>query len=448
MKDCSKKGVIVIGGGLAGSEAAWQIAQRGVPVFLYEMRPFETTGAHSTDHLAEIVCSNSLGSNLLSNASGLLLQELRILNSLLVRIADSCALPAGKALAVDREKFSLTVTQHILKHPLITLIRKEVVDLPTGTVCIIATGPLTSPRFAEKLQQLIQSPFLYFYDALCPLIDAHSIDFNYTFKASRYSDSNSSADYINCPLTQDQYIELSQELAQGERVKLHDFEKEIFFEGCLPIEIMAKRGLHTLRFGPLRPTGLIDPRTKKRPYAVVQLRQDNIAASLYNMVGFQTNLTFKEQDRIFRIIPALQKAEFVRYGQLHRNTFINSPKLLFPTLQFKILPLLFFAGQLAGFEGYAGNIASGLVAGINGARIFQGQEPLVFPRQTIIGELVWYMTHAEPEYFQPMKANFGLFNVSLEDNLPQDKISRTLALSQRSLKKIEALARQINEGYS
>lgn len=445
MKECSKEGIVVVGGGLAGSEAAWQIAQKNIPVFLYEMRPFEPTGAHSTGHLAEIVCSNSLGSNLLSNASGLLLQELRIFNSLLVRIADSCALPAGKALAVDRERFSLAVTRHLLKHPLITVIRKELIELPKDSLCVVATGPLTSPRFAQALQSLLQSPFLYFYDALCPLIEASSLDFQHLFVASRYSDPSSPGDYLNCPLSEEQYRELCRELAHGERVKLREFEKEIFFEGCLPIEIMAQRGPDTLRFGPLRPTGLIDPKTKKRPYAVVQLRQDNVAATLYNMVGFQTNLTFKEQDRIFRIIPALKNAHFIRYGQLHRNTFINSPRVLLPTLQFRANPLLLFAGQLAGCEGYAGNIASGLVAGINAARIFQGREPVVFPRQTMIGELLWYITHADPEHFQPMKANFGLLCAAMEEPLPRDRTARDLLLSQRSLKKIEAFYQSLLE---
>ncbi|TFE70295.1 methylenetetrahydrofolate--tRNA-(uracil(54)-C(5))-methyltransferase (FADH(2)-oxidizing) TrmFO [Methylacidiphilum sp. Yel] len=442
MKYCSAKGIVVIGGGLAGSEAAWQIAKRGIPVFLYEMRPFIPTGAHSGSNLAEIVCSNSFGSNLLSHASGLLLQELRILDSLLISIADSCSVSAGKSLAVDRERFSQAVTQHILKQPNITLIREEVVDLTFDSICILATGPLTSPRLAARLEALTQSNSLYFYDALCPIVDARSIDFSSAFKASRYMDPANSGDYVNCPLTKEQYLELSRQLANAERIKLHDFEKELYFEGCLPIEIMAKRGEDTLRFGPLRPTGLIDPKTNKRPYAVVQLRQDNLAASLYNMVGFQTNLTYKEQDRIFRIIPALKNAEFIRYGQLHRNTFINAPRLLLPTLQFKDNLLLFFAGQLAGFEGYAGNIASGLVAGINASRLLQGKEPVIFPRQTMIGELLWYICHADPLHFQPMKANFGLFDLT-EKNLPKDKTARNLFLSQRSLRNIEAFVRTI-----
>ncbi len=400
----------VIGGGLAGAEAAWQAAERGISVQLYEMRPQMQTPAHRTDKLAELVCSNSLGSTLPDRASGLLKAELRRLGSLLLRCAEQCAVPAGGALAVDRDAFAAQVTDAVCNHPHITLIRQEVKTIPAGP-CIIATGPLTAEKLADEIASFCGQEHLYFYDAIAPLVDASSIDFEKAFRASRYDRGEQTAgDYINCPLTREEYDAFVTALLLAEAAELRDFEREDphFFEGCLPIEQIAKRGENSLAFGPMRPVGLIDPRTGKRPYAVLQLRQDNLANSLYNMVGFQTNLRHPEQQRVFRMIPGLEKAEFARYGEMHRNTFLNAPNVLGPSLQSKLRDFLFFAGQITGVEGYAGNIGTGLLAGINAARALRQEPMLVLPAETMLGALCHYIAHADSATFQPMKANFGL----------------------------------------
>jgi len=408
----------IVGGGLAGSEAAWQAAQRGVRVRLYEMRPTTTTGAHRTSDLAELVCSNSLGSNLPDRAAGVLKGELRLLGSLLLECAQATSLPAGAALAVDRDSFARQVTARLKSHPNIEIVREEVTEIPSGPV-VIASGPLTSARLSHAISALTGENHLYFFDAISPLVTGESINLETAFRASRYGKGDQEeGDYINCPLTRDEYEGFIDALLSAEHIELREFEAEIeqgvdagtqrFFEGCLPVEIIARRGQRALAFGPMRPTGLSDPRTGRWPYALVQLRQDNLAGSLFNMVGFQTNLTYPEQKRIFRMIPGLQEAEFVRYGQMHRNTFIASPKLLLPTLQFRGRSGLFFAGQITGVEGYMGNIATGLLAGINSARLLQEKKPVVFPETTMLGALCHYITHADLKDFQPMKANFGI----------------------------------------
>ena len=436
--------LLVIGGGLAGSEAAYQAAQRGIKVRLFEMRPRKNTGAHITDKLAELVCSNSLGSNLIDRASGLLKAELRIMDSLIVSCADECAVPAGGALAVDREKFAESVTARIESHPNIEIIREEVTRIPDEP-CIIASGPLTSESLANDIARTLGSEHLYFYDALAPIVNADSIDMSIAFKASRYGKGDDDeGDYINCPFSKDEYENFVRELLHAERIQLREFEEAIkngvnagpdkFFEGCLPVEIIASRGEKSLAFGPMRPVGLTDPRTDRWAYAVVQLRQDNLAASLYNIVGFQTNLTWTEQKRVFRLIPGLGNAEFARYGQMHRNTFINSPTLLEPTMQSRQRPDLFFAGQITGVEGYMGNAASGLVAGINAARFLTGLPPLTFPPPTMIGALCHYVTHAEPKTFQPMKAAFRLMPPL--ENAPRGKRDRAKRYAERAMREI------------
>lgn len=436
------KQITVIGGGLAGSEAAWQAAERGCEVFLYEMRPEIQTGAHVSGFLAELVCSNSLGSNLIDRASGLLKEEIRRFGSLLLECAETTALPAGGALAVDREAFAKMVTERITNHPRIHLIRKEVKEIPDGIV-LIASGPLTSPALAEAIQNFSGENRLYFYDAIAPIVHVDSIDFSIAFKASRYGiGEEEEGDYINCPLTRDEYFAFVEALRSAQRIVLREFEMEIesgiragmdrYFEGCLPVEILARRGDLALAYGPMRPVGLKDPRTGKRPFAVVQLRQDNLAGTLYNLVGFQTNLTFSEQKRVFRMIPGLQNAEFVRYGQMHRNTFIASPILLQPSLQTRQRENLLFAGQITGVEGYMGNIATGLLAGINAARLAENQPPLILPGTTMLGALCHYVTHALMRDFQPMKANFGIL-----PELPEPikgKRARAQAYVERSLK--------------
>ncbi len=427
--------VTVVGGGLAGCEAAWQVAQRGVPVRLYEMRPHKMTPAHTSDKLAELVCSNSLGADQPDKAPGLLKQEMRLLGSLILACAEQAAIPAGGALAVDRAQFAALVTERITSHPLIEVIREEVTTIPDG-VTIIATGPLTSDALAAAIAELSGSDYLYFWDAIAPIVTAESVDMQIAFRASRYGKDHSDAgDYINCPMTREEYEAFVDALLSAEQATLRDFElqDERFFEGCLPIEVLARRGREALAFGPLRPVGLRDPRTGKRPYAVVQLRQDNVAGTLYNLVGFQTNLKFGEQDRVLRLIPGLQNAEFVRYGQMHRNTFMNSPMLLEPSLRFKgpQRPALFFAGQITGVEGYAGNAATGLLAGINAVRLLCGQSPIVMPPTTMLGALCHYITHADPRHFQPMKANFGILPPL--ERPPRDKHLRGVAYAERAL---------------
>jgi len=408
----------IVGGGLAGTEAAWQAAQRGLSVHLYEMRPGKSTGAHLTSDLAELICSNSFGSTLPDRASGVLKNELRLLGSLLLDCAQQAALPAGNALAVDRQLFSQRVTERVGSHPNIQIFRTEISEIPQGPT-IIATGPLTSDKLSQSIANLTGENQLYFYDAIAPIVNADSINMKVAFRGSRYNTrENNGGDYINCPFNEGEYDSFVEELLSGERITLHSFETEIeqginagikqFFEGCLPVEIIARRGLQALAFGPMRPTGLVDPRTGRWPHAIVQLRQDNLAGSLYNLVGFQTNLTYADQERIFRQVPGLEMAEFVRYGQMHRNTFLAAPILLLPTLQFRGRLDLFFAGQLTGVEGYMGNIATGLLAGINAAHLLHGTETIVFPETTMIGALGYYITHAALRDFQPMKANFGI----------------------------------------
>jgi methylenetetrahydrofolate--tRNA-(uracil-5-)-methyltransferase len=410
--------IMVIGGGLAGCEAAWQAAQLGAQVKLYEMRPHIETGAHTGPNLAELVCSNSLGSNLPDRAPGLLKNELRRLNSLLIECADKASVPAGGALAVDRNTFSELVTSRLEDHPNVDIIRQEVTQIPE-TAAIIASGPLTSTKLSDALSGLTGEEHLYFFDAISPIVYLDSVDMQIAFRASRYDRGDQiEGDYINCPMTETEYDQFMQAIVEAERIELKSFETQLetgvkagmhtFFEGCLPVEILARRGHATLAFGPMRPVGLRDPRTEKRPHAVVQLRQDDVAGLLYNLVGFQTNLTFPEQRRVFGLIPGLENAEFARYGQMHRNTFIFSPKLLKATLQFHNRSDLFFAGQITGVEGYAGNIATGLLAGINAARTLKGQEALIMPEMTMLGALCHYITHASPAGFQPMKANFGI----------------------------------------
>lgn len=444
--------LIIIGGGLAGSEAAWQAAQRGISVKLVEMRPQVTTRAHLTSYLAELVCSNSLGSNQIDRASGLLKEELRLIGSLLLECAEVTKLPAGGALAVDRSAFAQAVTQKISSHPNIQTIRQEATEIPEGVV-IISSGPLTSPGLARSIQTLTGQDHLYFFDAIAPIVTRESINMEIAFKASRYRfDDADEGDYINCPMTREEYDRFVDALASAERFPLRDFEVDInqgviagkrqFFEGCLPIEILAHRGRQALAFGPLRPIGLKDPRSGKGSYAVVQLRQDNLASSLYNLVGFQTNLTYSEQKRVFHLIPGLEKAEFVRFGQMHRNTFIASPLLLLPTLQLRQRVDLFFAGQITGVEGYMGNIATGLLAGINAARLLNGQPMLELPTMTMLGALCHYITHAEPSDFQPMKANFGIL-----PELPAGKYTkreRNEMLAKRSIKSLQDKINQDN----
>jgi methylenetetrahydrofolate--tRNA-(uracil-5-)-methyltransferase len=410
--------VVVVGGGLAGCEAAWQAAERGLRVHLYEMRPEVQTGAHIGASLAELVCSNSLGSNLPDRAPGVLKSELRRLGSLLIQIAEKTSLPAGDALAVDRDEFARQVTHVISQHPRIEVLRQEAVEI-ADALTIIASGPLTSPAFTKAILSLTEQENLYFYDAIAPIVMRESINMEIAYPGSRYGrGEQSSGDYINCPMNRDEYENFVDALLAAERIELKEFEKDLetgvragahaFFEGCLPVEILAQRGRDALAYGPMRPVGLVDPRTGKRPYANVQLRQDNLAGSIYNIVGFQTNLKFHEQKRVFRTIPGLERAEFARYGQMHRNTFIFSPALLLPTLQLKRRPDIFFAGQITGVEGYAGNIATGLLAGWNAARLLRGDPLLVLPHTTMLGALCHYVTHASAADFQPMKANFGI----------------------------------------
>lgn len=432
----------IIGGGLAGCEAAWQAAERGIDVELFEMRPDRTTGAHRTGDLGELVCSNSLGSNLPNRASGLLKAELRKLGSLLIACADASSLPAGGALAVDRHSFSNCIHEKIESHPNITLVREEVASIPESPA-IIATGPLTSPALSSALASLTGESHLYFFDAIAPIVDLDSINMEIAFRANRYDKGQlEEGDYINCPLGPEEYAIFRDALMNAERIPLRQFESEIeegvdagadhYFQGCQPIEVIASHGEKALLFGPMRPVGLTDPRTGRWPFAVVQLRQDNLIGDLFNMVGFQTNLTFTEQKRVFRLIPGLENATFERFGQMHRNSFIASPKLLGENLAFKTHPGLFVAGQLGGVEGYAGNIASGLVAGINAVRFMRGLPAMILPETTMTGALIHYVTHAEIKVFQPMKAIFGLLPKP-EDNQRRSKKDRFEFYHQRAL---------------
>ena len=427
------KKINVIGAGLAGSEAAWQAAEAGVAVNLYGMRPKKTTEAHHTNNFAELVCTNSLRGNNLTNAVGVLKEEMRRLNSVIISSADQTAVPAGGALAVDRDDFSELVTKRVKEHPLVTVIEEEITEIPEG-ITVIATGPLTSEPLSKAIQAFNGSEGFYFYDAAAPIIDKSTIDMDKVYLKSRYDKGE--AAYLNCPMNEEEFYAFREALVNAEVAPLKEFEKEKFFEGCMPIEVMASRGPKTMLFGPMKPVGLEDPKTGKRPYAVIQLRQDNAAASLYNIVGFQTHLKWGEQKRVFRMIPGLEQAEFVRYGVMHRNSFMNSPELLQQTYQSRKRDDLFFAGQMTGVEGYVESAASGLVAGINAAKLAKGEEPIIFPQETTIGSMAYYITHAEGKHFQPMNANFGLL-----PELPErikDKKSRYEALANRALTALEA----------
>ncbi len=427
----NNKKVHVIGAGLAGAEAAWQIAKRGVEVILHEMRPIKQTPAHKTGNFAELVCSNSLRAASLSNAVGVLKEEMRRLDSVIMAAADSAKIPAGGALAVDRGEFGKIVTDKVKS--VVEFVEEEVTSLDFDDVTIIASGPLTAGALADEIKKLTGGDDFYFYDAAAPIVEVDSINFDKAFKASRY-DKGEDNSYINCPMTRDEYLNFRAELIAAEKTKPHDFEQEIFFEGCLPVEVLAARGEDTMRFGNLKPVGLIDPRTGKTPYAVVQLRQDNREATLYNLVGFQTHLTWGEQRRVFKMIPGLEAAEFVRYGVMHRNTYINSPKVLLPTFQLKTAPKIFFAGQITGVEGYVESAASGLMAGVNAARLVKNLEPMIFPPTTCHGALANYITTAITKNFQPMNITFGLLP-PLEGRTP--KKFRKEKLSARALNDIE-----------
>jgi methylenetetrahydrofolate--tRNA-(uracil-5-)-methyltransferase len=425
--------VVIIGGGLAGSEAAWQAATRGARVTLYEMRPKESTPVHKTGFLAELVCSNSLGSGDILSAPGILKEEMRRLNSLVIRIADEVRVPAGSAIAVDRDQFSQRITRTLEEHPNIRILHEEIKDIPTDCVCIIATGPLTSDSLASSIRDLTHEKSLYFYDAISPIIEAESIDMDRVFRASRYD--KGTADYLNCPMDQATYDLFYDALMKADKVQPKEFEKVPYFEGCMPIEVMAERGSQTLLFGPLKPVGLEDPRTGVRPHAVVQLRAENHHGSCYNMVGFQTKLTYPEQRRVLRMIPGLENAEFLRYGSLHRNTFINAPRLLKETLQVKTRRTIFFAGQLVGVEGYTESAAMGGLAGTNAMRELAGLPLLTPPLTSAHGSLINYLTTCDPNHFQPMNTNYGIF-----PPLPQrvrNKEEKRRLIGERAVKDVE-----------
>lgn len=422
----------VIGAGLAGSEAAWQIAKRGLKVRLYEMRPEKKTPAHHTQNFAELVCTNSLRANQLTNGAGLLKEEMRRLDSIIMEAADAHNVPAGGALAVDRETFSSAITEKLTNHPNVEVIREELTAIPEG-LTVIATGPLTSDPLAQAIKRLTDDEGLYFYDAAAPIVEKSSLDMDKIYLKSRYDKGE--AAYLNCPMTEEEFYNFYHELINAEMAELHDFEDQKFFEGCMPIEQMASRGEKTMLFGPLKPVGLEDPKTGKEPFAVVQLRQDNAAGNLYNLVGFQTHLKWGEQKRVFSMIPGLENAQFVRYGVMHRNTYLRSPEFLNATYQTKKRSDLLFAGQMTGVEGYVESAASGLYAGINAALIAQGKEPVIFPEETMMGAMAHYITHASPKHFQPINANFGIIP-RLEKRI-REKRERNLALSQCALTVLE-----------
>ena len=425
--------IVIIGGGLAGSEAAWQAANRGAKVTLYEMRPKEMTKAHKTGGLAELVCSNSLGSADPLNAPGILKEEMRRLGSLIIASAEQARVPAGSALAVDRDQFSLKITQALESHPNVRILHEEITEIPTDCLCIIATGPLTSDKLSAAIRAVTQSHHLYFFDAISPIIDAESINMDIVFAASRYDKGG--ADYLNCPMDEAQYNTFYDALMAAEKVQPKEFEKTPYFEACIPIEVMAERGRQTMLFGPLKPVGLEDPRTGKRPTAVIQLRTENVHRTCYNMVGFQTKLTYPEQKRVFRMIPGLEQAEFLRYGSLHRNTFINSPQLLLNTLQFKSRGTLFFAGQLVGVEGYTESAAMGGFAGINAARALAGLPLVTPPATTAHGCLVGHVASSDPKHFQPMNTNYGLFPPLAQPT--RDKEKKRQLIAQRAREDFE-----------
>ncbi|MGI6142464.1 MAG: FADH(2)-oxidizing methylenetetrahydrofolate--tRNA-(uracil(54)-C(5))-methyltransferase TrmFO [bacterium] len=433
--------IIIVGGGLAGSEAAWQAARRGVRVTLWEMRPKRMTPAHHTGAFAELVCSNSFRAQALENAVGLLKEEMRRLGSVIMECADKEQVPAGGALAVDRQGFAACVTERVRNHPLVTVEIGEVTAIPPREQpVVIATGPLTTEDLTEDIKTLTGEDHLYFYDAAAPIVTLESLDKDVIFRASRYGKGEEEA-YINCPLTREEYERLWEALVAGEVYEGKDFEEKRFFEGCMPVEELARRGRDTLRYGPLKPVGLKDPRTGKQPYAVVQLRQDNREGTLYNMVGFQTRLKWGEQKRIFSLIPGLEQAEFVRYGVMHRNTFISAPRVLRNTYQYRGDEMLFFAGQITGVEGYVESAASGLVAGINAARMAKGQKPLTFPLETAHGALANYITTANPQNFQPMNINFGLFP-PLQITI-KNRRERNRALAERALASLGVFSKNL-----
>lgn len=438
----------IIGGGLAGSEAAWQAASLGVSVVLYEMRPVRSTAVHKTDGLAELVCSNSFRGDKLDNAVGVLKEEMRRLGSLIMRAADEARVPAGAALAVDRERFSAAVTQAIRSQPLITLAREEVSRVPArdGFPVIVATGPLTSPALSADIAALVGSSHLYFYDAISPIVHGDSIDRSKVFRASRWGRSLGPAaaskgcgldegegDYLNCPLTKDEYARFYDALTTAEKAPLHEFDDPTFFEGCLPIEVMAARGVDTLRFGPMKPVGLIDPRTGREPYAAVQLRQDNLAGDHFSLVGFQTQMKWPEQARVLRLVPGLENAEFVRFGMIHRNTYINGPTVLHDTWQTRMRADLFFAGQISGVEGYVESAASGLMAGRNAAALALNRPLRVPPRTTAIGALAYYVSHADPRHYQPTNVTFGIMEPPAVAGPTRKKADRKIAYGERAL---------------
>lgn len=424
--------VTVIGAGLAGSEAAWQIARAGVDVELYEMRPQVIGPAHHGGLFAELVCSNSLRATALENAVGLLKEEMRRLGSLIMRAADACRVPAGGALAVDREAFGAFVTATLRDHPRVRVIGEEVTAIPADRPLVVASGPLTSPALTAAIAALTGEEYLYFYDAAAPLVSGDSLNMDVIYRASRYGKGDD--DYLNCPLTKEQYEVFWHELTTAATAPLKEFETPVFFEGCMPVEAMAARGIDTLRFGPLKPVGLRHPETGELPYAVIQLRQDNAAATLFNMVGFQTHLKWPEQERVFRLIPGLERAEFVRFGVMHRNTYLNSPRLLAPTLALRACPDLFFAGQITGVEGYVESAAAGLVAGVNAARRAKGAEAVIFPEATAHGALCRYVAAADPGHFQPMNVNFGLLPPL--DVRIRDKKAKNGRIAQRALEEL------------
>ncbi|WP_270744857.1 methylenetetrahydrofolate--tRNA-(uracil(54)-C(5))-methyltransferase (FADH(2)-oxidizing) TrmFO [Lactococcus petauri] len=442
----NKTHINVIGAGLAGSEAAYQIAKRGIPVKLYEMRGVKATPQHKTDKFAELVCSNSFRGAAITNAVGLLKEEMRRLDSVMMQAAEKTQVPAGGALAVDREEFSAFITQAVSENPLIEVIRGEITDLPNldEEITIIATGPLTSDALAAKIHEFNGGDGFYFYDAAAPIIDANTIDYDKVYKKSRYDKGE--ADYINCPMTKEEFNNFQQALITAEEAPLNSFEDLKVFEGCMPIEEMAKRGYKTMLFGPMKPVGLEYPDTYtgprdgdfKTPYAVVQLRQDNASASLYNIVGFQTHLKWGEQKRVFQMIPGLENAEFVRYGVMHRNSYMDSPNLLKQTFQSRKQENLFFAGQMTGVEGYVESAASGLVAGINAARLFKGEEEIIFPQTTAIGALPYYITHTDSKHFQPMNVTFGIVK-ELEGPRIRDKKERYTKVAERALEDLSQI---------
>jgi methylenetetrahydrofolate--tRNA-(uracil-5-)-methyltransferase len=446
--------VTIIGGGLAGSEAAWQVASAGVPVVLYEMRPARPTAVHKTDRLAELVCSNSFRGDKLDNAVGLLKEEMRRLGSLVLRAAEESRVPAGAALAVDRNHFAETVTGAITGHPLITVTRHEVTSIPASSErepVVVATGPLTSDALSSDIAALVGAEHLYFYDAISPIVLAETIDQSKVFRASRWNRSlgevrrdgvrlkpdsacgvdDGQGDYLNCPLTREEYDRFYDALITAESATVHDFDKERFFEGCLPIEVMAHRGRDTLRFGPMKPVGLVDPRTGREPYAVVQLRQDNLAGDHYSLVGFQTQIKWGDQARVLCLIPGLDRAEFVRFGMVHRNTYVNGPTVLAETWQVRRRPTLFFAGQMSGVEGYVESAASGLIAGLNAAALARGEPTVAPPRTTAIGALSYYVAHADPAHYEPSNITFGIMQPLAR--APRGRLQRKLALSERAL---------------